>query len=71
VTRGRSEWALVVTSLPVTRALTSEIAHWSQQLAPFTAWLASSAMSYSPRLMRAQAAPAAVYDGLAGASQWL
>jgi hypothetical protein len=71
VTRGRSEWALVVTSLPVTRALTSEIAHWSQQLAPFTAWLASSAMSSSPRLMPAQAAPAAVYDGLAGASQWL
>ena len=71
VTRGRSEWALVVTSLPVTRALTSEIAHWSQQLAPFTAWLASSAMSYSPQLMPVQAAPAAVYDGLAGASQWL
>lgn len=26
VTRGQSEWALVVTSLPITRALTSEIA---------------------------------------------
>lgn len=54
VTRGRSEWALVVTSLPVTRALASEIARWSGQLAPFTAWLAGSAMTHSPPLMPGQ-----------------
>jgi len=71
VTRGRSEWALVVTSLPVTRALASEIARWSGQLAPFTAWLAGSAMTHSPRLMPGQATAAAIYDGLASASQWL
>jgi hypothetical protein len=44
---GRSEWAPVVTSLPITRALGNEIARWSRQLAPFTAQLASSAASYA------------------------
>lgn len=69
--RGRSEWAPVVTSLPVTRALTSEIARWSGQLAPFTAWLAGSAMPHSLRFLPGQAISVAVYDGLAGASGWL
>ena len=36
----RSEWAPVITSLPVTRALANEVTRWSWQLAPFTAWLA-------------------------------
>ena len=43
----RSEWAAVVTSLPITRALMSEIARLSRRLAPFTAQLASSAISYA------------------------
>lgn len=43
----RTEWGAVVTSAPFTRALANEIARWSRQLAPFTAQLASSAISYA------------------------
>jgi hypothetical protein len=39
----RSEWAPVVTSLPVTRALATEIGAWSARLASYTGWLAGSA----------------------------
>ena len=35
----RSDWAPTLTSLPVTRALTAQIARWSRQLVPLTpAW---------------------------------
>jgi len=71
LTRDRSEWGLVVTSLPVTRALAYEVARWAQQLAPFAAWLAGSATSYALRRAPDQDAPAAVRDELASASQWL
>jgi hypothetical protein len=67
----RSEWALVVTSLPVTRALGYEITRWSWQLAPFTAWLAGSAVSYALPRTPDQAASAVVCDQLVSASQWL
>ncbi len=69
--RGRSEWAPVVTSLPVTRALTNEIARWSRQLAPFTAWLAGLGDAVLPAAHARPGISAAVYDGLASASQWL
>ena len=67
----RSEWGPVVTSLPVTRALANEITRWSRQLAPFTAWLAGSAMSYALPRTPDQAVSAAVCDQLVSASQWL
>ncbi len=70
-TRDRTEWALVVTSLPVTRALANEITQWSLQLAPFTAWLAGSATSYVLPRTADQAVSAAVRDELVSASQWL
>ena len=69
--RDRSEWAPVVTSLPVTRALANEITRWSWQLAPFTAWLAGSAISYGPPRTPDQAVLAVVCDQLVSASQWL
>ena len=46
--RGTSEWAPVVTSLPVLRALANEIGRWSRQLAPFAALLASAAQHTAP-----------------------
>jgi hypothetical protein len=67
----RSEWAPVITSLPVTRALANEITRWSWQLAPFTAWLAGSAMSYALPRTPDQAVSAVVCDQLVSASQWL
>jgi hypothetical protein len=70
LTREQSEWAPVVTSLPVTRALVHEIARWSRQLAPFTAWLAAAeplAMPHAPGQHTATAAR----DELTNASQWL
>jgi hypothetical protein len=67
----RSEWAPVVTSLPVTRALANEITRCSWQLAPFTAWLAGSAMSYTLPRTPDQAVSAVVCDQLVSASQWL
>ena len=70
LTRERSQWAPVVTSLPVTRALVNEIARQSQQLAPLTAWLAGVAPRALPRLS-SQPAPASARDELANASRWL
>ena len=67
----RSEWAPVVTSLPVTCALANEITRWSWQLAPFTAWLAGSAMSYALPRTPDQVVSAAICDQLVSASQWL
>jgi hypothetical protein len=67
----RSEWAPVIMSLPVTRALANEITRWSWQLAPFTAWLAGSAMPYALPHTPDQAVSAAVCDQLVSASQWL
>jgi hypothetical protein len=62
-----SEWAAVVASLPVTRALADEIAAWSVRLAPFTGWLADVA---TPHFSRRLAAPSS-REELASASQWL
>ena len=67
----RSEWAPVVTSLPVTRALADDITRWSSRLAPFTAWLAGSATSYPLPHTPDQAVSAAVRDELVSVSQWL
>ena len=66
-----SEWALVVTSLPVTRALANEIAAWSGRLAPFTAWLAGLATSHVSRLSADQLFELSPREELASASQWL
>ena len=67
----RSEWAPVVTSLPVTRALASEIAAWSARLAPFTAWLAGSATPHISRHPAGQLFALSPREELASASQWL
>ena len=67
----RSEWAPVVTSLPVTRALANEIAAWSARLAPFTAWLAGLATPHVSRLLADQLFVLSPREELASASQWL
>jgi len=67
----RSEWALVVTSLPVTHAVVYEIARMARQLAPFTAWLAGGATSDVLARSADQAVSSAVRHELASASQWL
>ena len=67
----RSEWAPVVTSLPVTRALANEIAAWSARLAPFTAWLAGLATPHVSRLPAGQMFVLSPREELASASQWL
>jgi hypothetical protein len=67
----RSEWAPVVTSLPVTRALANEIAVWSVRLAPFTAWLAGLATPQVPRRSADQPFVLSPREELASASQWL
>jgi len=67
----RSEWASTVTSVPVTRALANEIGQWSLRLAPFTAWLASSAAAHARPDGPGQKVPAAVRTELATTSQWL
>ena len=67
----RSEWAPVVTSLPVTRALASEIAAWSARLAPFTAWLAGLATPHISRYSADQLFALSPREELASASQWL
>ena len=71
LTRERTEWAMVVTSLPILRALMSEVTRWSLQLAPFTAWLSGSATSYALPRTADQAVSATVGRELASASQWL
>ena len=67
----RSEWASVVTSAPVTRALAEEIGQWALRLAPFTAWLAGSTAGHARPSPPDQAVSASVRTELATASQWL
>jgi hypothetical protein len=67
----RSEWAPVVTSLPVTRAISNEIAAWSARLAPFTAWLAGLATPHISRRSADQLFVLSPREELASASQWL
>ena len=67
----RSEWAPVVTSLPVTRAISDEIAAWSARLAPFTAWLAGLATPHISRRSADQLFVLSPREELASASQWL
>jgi hypothetical protein len=69
--RSRSEWAPVLTSLPVLRALTNEIGRWSRQLAPFAALLASSGMRHDPLGGRGQDASLTARSEFINASQWL
>jgi hypothetical protein len=68
---GRSEWAPVVTSLTITRALGNEIARWSRQLAPFTVQLASSAGSYTRPHMPGREFVTTLGAELGNAGQWL
>jgi len=67
----RSEWAPVVTSLPVTRALANEIAAWSARLAPFTAWLAGLAPPHVSRRPGDQQFLSSPGEDLASAGRWL
>ena len=67
----RSEWAPVMTSLPVTRALAYEITAWSARLAPFTAWLAGLATPHISRRLADQLFALSPREELASASQWL
>jgi hypothetical protein len=66
-----TEWAPVVTSMPVTRALATEIARFSDQLAPFTAWLAARSVPLETRHASDRARHALARDDLANASRWL
>ncbi len=60
----RSDWAAVITSEPVTRAVLGEVASWSRQLAFLTArfFLASAGDA---------AVPEPMHSGLAGACHWM
>jgi hypothetical protein len=60
----RSAWAPAVTSAPVTRALTAQVARWSGQVALIAARQAATCTT-SP------STPAGLADGLQGAAQWL
>ena len=60
----RRDWADVITSVPVTRALMAEAGAWSRQLALLTGWL-SLLSAPDP------AVPEPVHQGLAGAYHWL
>jgi hypothetical protein len=60
----RRDWAEVITSIPVTRALLAEAGSWSRQLAYMTGWL-SLLSAPDP------AVPGPVHQGLAGAYHWL
>ena len=71
LTGDRTEWGAVVTSVSFTRALTNEIARWSRQLAPFTAELASSAMSYAGPYGLGDDLLTALHTELSNASQSL
>jgi hypothetical protein len=59
----RSAWAPAVTSAPVTRALSTQIARWSGQVALVAARLAARTPNAGQ--------PAGLADGLQGAAQWL
>jgi hypothetical protein len=69
--RDRSDWAPVVTSVPVTRALVNEITRWSLLLVPFTAQLAHAAARPAPSHEPGQALLGRAHAELASASQWL
>jgi hypothetical protein len=60
----RSDWAPTLVSLPVTRALTAQIARWSRQLVSVTAILASADPAATPAAVTAG-------ESLQAASQWL
>ncbi len=60
----RSAWAPAVTSPPVTRALTSQVTHWSGQVALVAARQAAANAPGPPT-------PAGLADGLQGVAQWL
>jgi hypothetical protein len=60
----RSAWAAAVTSAPVTRALTTQIARWSGQVAMVASRQAATCTS-------SQRQPAGLADGLQAAAQWL
>jgi hypothetical protein len=69
LTTSRSEWAPVLTSLPVLRALANEIGRWSRQLAPLAVLLASPGHGPSGRSDR-DILPTTRFEFI-NASQWL
>jgi hypothetical protein len=71
LTRQRSEWAPVVTSVSVTRGLVNEIARLSLRLAPVAARLAASAAAYDPPGRHGRTVRASVRTELAAARKWL
>jgi len=60
----RSAWTPAATSMPVTRALTGQVARWSGQVA-LVAVRQAAACTPGPH------APVGLVDGLQGAAQWL
>jgi hypothetical protein len=60
----RRDWAEVITSAPVARALLAEVADWLRQVTRLTGWL-SLLSAPDP------AVPASVHEGLADAYRWL
>jgi hypothetical protein len=60
----RSEWAPVLTSLPVSRALTQTVVSWCEPLAAIAVGLASAGRTAAPGL-------ADLRTGLLGAAHWL
>ena len=71
LTQDRSEWAPVVTSLPVARALAAEIAAWSARLAQFTGWLTGPATPQLSRRLARQFSAVSPQEEIISASQWL
>ena len=71
LTQDRSEWAPVVTSLPVTRALAAEIAAWSAWLAQFTGWLTGPATPQLSRRLARQFSAVSPQEEIISAGQWL
>ena len=71
LTRGRSDWAPVITSLPVLRAMANEVGRWSRQLALYAALLADSPPSHGPPVGHRRNVPAPACAAFANASQWL
>ena len=69
--QGRSEWAPVVTSLPVLRALANEIGRWSRQLAPLAALLASAAAQHTAPDGQGHNVSVTARSEFASASGWL
>jgi hypothetical protein len=71
MTQGRSEWAPVVTSLPVLRAMGNEVGRWSRQLALYAALLARSPAWHGQPGGQSRNAPVTARSAFASASQWL